>query len=123
MQVAALHSTASSSESDTASITQLQDTPLLQQQSAQVVQQQPAQEGMSSLHSQVLFQLPPHGQPLPNLPRFRPRKAESKPVPLQAALQLIKVSNGNVHLAADNNLTQARLFTRIRGQGGVAASQ
>lgn len=54
-------------------------------------QQQLPQQAGSSLHQQVLFEMPPPGQPLPPLPRFRPRKPEQQPVPILEALRFVQV--------------------------------
>jgi hypothetical protein len=71
------------------------------QQPQQQPEQQPAvqqaqpraqvQRSSSSLHEQVLYEMPPAGQTLPPLPRFRPRKQEQEPVPILQALQLVQV--------------------------------
>lgn len=62
-----------------------------QQSAAAVQQQQQLQQLRGSLHEQVLYQLPPDGQPLPPLPRFRPRRPEQQPMPLLQALAMVQV--------------------------------
>lgn len=86
----------SSSSSSEAAIQHQQQQPSTQQLQAssppQPLQQQQQQDAPSSLlHQQVLFEMPPAGQPLPRLPRFRPRKAQQQPVPVMEALSMVKV--------------------------------
>ena len=62
-----------------------------QQPAAAVQQQQQLQQLQGSLHEQALYQLPPDGQPLPPLPRFRARRPEQRPMPILQALALVQV--------------------------------
>jgi hypothetical protein len=64
---------------------QLQQPQPVHQISSQVEQRD------RSLHEQALYQMPQPGEPLPPLPRFRPRKVQQQPVPVLRALEVIKV--------------------------------
>lgn len=55
------------------------------------LQQQRQRTARSSLHQRLLYEMPPAGEPLPPLPRFRPRTPEQQPMPVLEALQFVQV--------------------------------